>query len=66
MRAYVLTTGVIFGLLVAVHLWRLIEEGAQIVRNPWYTLITIVAAVLFGWSIRLLRDMPRNSGAAPN
>jgi hypothetical protein len=61
MRAYVLTTGSIFGLLVLVHLWRLIQEWAQIVRDPWYALATIVAAVLFGWSIRLVRDMRRNS-----
>ena len=27
MRAYVMTTGVLFGLITLAHVWRVIEEG---------------------------------------
>ncbi len=27
MKAYVVTTGTIFGLLTLAHLWRMVEEG---------------------------------------
>ena len=64
MKAYVLITGALFGLLVLVHLWRVVEEGARIVRDPWYVLITVVAALLFGWSLRLLREMRRSAEGA--
>jgi hypothetical protein len=56
MRAYLWTTATIFGAIVLVHLWRLVREGVQVVHNPWYVLLTLLAAVLFGWAIRLLRS----------
>ena len=34
MKAYVITTGVVFGLLTLVHVWRAIEEGPQLAPNP--------------------------------
>jgi len=59
MRAYVLTTGVVFGLLVVVHLWRMAEEGSGPASEPGFLLITLVAAALSLWSWRLLRTLPR-------
>ena len=64
MKAYVVTTGILFGLVVLVHLWRVIEEGAQLMRDPWHVATTLLAALLFGWAVRLLRGMRRESGAA--
>jgi hypothetical protein len=55
MRAYVITTGVIFALLTLVHLWRVIEEGAHVARDPWYAVITILAAALAVWAWRVSR-----------
>lgn len=60
MKAYVMTTGALFGLLTLAHLWRIFEEGPHLVTNPWYVLITIAAAVLCLWAWRLLRISARS------
>jgi hypothetical protein len=44
MRAYVVTTGTVFGLLVVAHLVRIIREGQHIAREPWFVLATVAAA----------------------
>jgi hypothetical protein len=59
MRAYVITTGSVFGLLVVVHVWRMIEEGPHLATDPFYILITAVAAALCLWACRVLKVMPR-------
>jgi hypothetical protein len=56
MRAYVMTTGSVFGLLTVVHIWRAIAEGSHLATNPWYILITVAAAALSLWAWRLLRS----------
>lgn len=60
MRAYLLTTGVLFASLVLVHLWRIIEESPELARDPWYILITLAAAALSLWAWRLLRLSKRS------
>jgi hypothetical protein len=55
MKRYVITTGVVFGLLVVAHIWRLVEEGPALAKDPWYIGITIAAAALCLWAWRLLR-----------
>jgi hypothetical protein len=60
MKAYVMTTGAVFGLLVLAHIWRVIEEGPVLAKNPWYIIITVAAAALCFWAWRLLRVMPRS------
>jgi hypothetical protein len=55
MRAYVVTTGAVFGLLVIVHLWRIAEEGAHAAGNPWFLLVTVISAALSVWAWRLAR-----------
>jgi hypothetical protein len=59
MKAYVMTTGSIFGLLVLAHVWRVIEEGPHLATDPAYVLITAASAALCVWAWRLLRLMPR-------
>jgi hypothetical protein len=34
MKRYVITTGVVFGLLVVVHIWRVVEEGPAVAKDP--------------------------------
>ena len=58
MRAYVITTGAIFGLLVVAHVWRVFAESPALARDPWYILITLFAALLSVWALRLLRRPP--------
>jgi hypothetical protein len=60
MKAYVMTTGAVFGLLTLAHIWRVIEEGPHLATEPWYVLITVAAAVLCLWALRLLWRSPRS------
>jgi hypothetical protein len=54
MNTYVLITGVLFGLLTLVHVWRMIEER-PLMTDPWYLLVTAAAAALSLWAWRVLR-----------
>ena len=57
MRVYVITTGVIFGLLVAAHLWRMVAEP-HLATDPGYLLITLVAGLISLWAGLVLRRSP--------
>jgi multisubunit Na+/H+ antiporter MnhG subunit len=57
MRAYLLITGSLFGLLGAVHIWRDIAER-QHWSDPGYLIEAatgVVALALCAWAFRLLR-----------
>lgn len=54
MKAYVITTGAIFGLLTLAHIWRVIAEGTHLATEPAYILFTLGAAILCLWACRLL------------
>jgi hypothetical protein len=58
-KLYLIITGTAFGLLAAVHVWRVLEEGSQLARDPWFVAITALAAALCLWAVRLLRRLPR-------
>jgi hypothetical protein len=60
MKAYVITTGAVFGLITLAHIWRAIEEGPHLATDPWWILLTIAAAGLCVWAVRLLRRLPRS------
>jgi len=60
MKAYVITTGAVFGLLVVAHIWRVIEEDPALAKDPIYIVITIAAAAFCLWAWRLLRLMARS------
>ena len=55
MRAYVLTTGIVFVLLTLAHLWRIAAEGANLLTSPWWVGITVATGALSFWAFRLLR-----------
>ncbi len=59
MKAYVTTTGVLFGVLFVVHLWRAFEEGPGLATDPWYIVITLASAALCVWAWRVLRPASR-------
>lgn len=54
-RAYLLTTGSVFGLITIAHIWRAIAESRALATDPWFILITLVAAGLCIWAVRLFR-----------
>ena len=55
MRAYLVTTGLIFALIVVAHIARMIGESGQLARDPVYLGITLLAAGLTVWAGLLLR-----------
>jgi NO-binding membrane sensor protein with MHYT domain len=60
MRSYVITTGVVFSLLVVLHIWRVVVEGTQLMRDPWWVLITAAAAGLSIWAFAVVRRSQRS------
>jgi hypothetical protein len=60
MKAYVMITAAVFALLVLAHVWRAIEEGSRVARDPWFIGSTIVAGALCIWGMQLLRIMKRS------
>jgi hypothetical protein len=54
MKTYVMTTGILFGLLTFAHLWRIIAERPLLATDPWFVLITVATAALSLWAWRLL------------
>jgi len=46
MKAYVMTSGTIFGLIVLAHIWRVTAEGPELARDPVYITTTLAAAGL--------------------
>ena len=59
MKAYLATTSVAFGLLTVVHIWRVVEEGTQLARQPFFVLVTVISAALCVWAARLFRRSTR-------
>jgi hypothetical protein len=64
MKAYLIITGTLFGLMAVMHLVRAIDEYPALFTNPWYFLgmtgLGAVAAALSGWAWRLFREQPRS------
>ena len=58
MKSYVIVAGVIFGALALVHVWRMFEEP-HLARDPWFILITLVAAALSLAAWRVVRRSGR-------
>ena len=54
MKSYVMTTGVVFGLLTVVHIWRAIVEGPHLATDPFFVIITLAAAAFSAWAFRLV------------
>ncbi len=59
MKAYVMTTGAVFGLLTLAHLLRIIVER-HLATDPLYILITIGTGALCLWAWRVLRLSTRS------
>ena len=60
MKAYLLTTGTVFGLITVAHIWRMIFAFHSVVREPVYLALTIVSAALCVWAFRLVRSVPKS------
>ncbi len=61
MKAYVTTTGVVFGLIAAAHVWRVVVEGPRLATEPWFALLTLAAVALSAWAWRVLSGMSKKA-----
>jgi len=55
MKAYLWTTGTIFGSIVVAHVWRVISESRSLAKDPFFMLLTILCASLCVWAASLVR-----------
>jgi hypothetical protein len=55
MRAYVVTTGVIFLAITVAHVSRMLVESTALATDPAYLALTFLAAALAGWAGYLVR-----------
>jgi len=55
MRAYVITTGAVFGLLTIAHVLRMVMEKPDLASEPFYLAITAASAALSVWAWYVLR-----------
>ena len=54
MKAYVATSGSIFGLMVLADVLRVLAEGTHLLVDPWWVGMTIAAGSLCVWAGRVL------------
>lgn len=54
MRTYVVTTGMLFGLVTVAHLLRMVYESRALATDPGYLLLTAAAAALCAWACVLI------------
>jgi hypothetical protein len=60
MKAYVITTGVVFGLITLAHIARAFAEGPHLAKEPVFILLTVATAALSLWAWRLIKRSPRS------
>ena len=55
MKAYLITTGIIFALITIAHVCKAFAEGAGTAKNPFFIVLTLLAAGLSAWAFGLLK-----------
>ena len=58
MKAYLIVTSSVFGLITVAHIWRIVAENPHLALEPWFVLLTLLAAGLCLWGLRLLWRPP--------
>ena len=59
MKAYVLTSGIVFALVVAAHIARVVAEGPRLLVQPTFALTSVLSLVLTVWAWRMFRGLTR-------
>jgi hypothetical protein len=58
MKPYVVTTGLIFVLIVAAHIARLAAEGSHLLKQPTFLFTSLLSVAMAVWAWRLFRRLP--------
>ncbi|HZV34253.1 MAG TPA: hypothetical protein VFB72_06715 [Verrucomicrobiae bacterium] len=70
MKAYLITTGTIFGLMGLMHIWRAIDESSKMKTDPGYffgmAALGCLAAALSIWAWRLLWARSAGNSSPPS
>lgn len=54
MKAYLIASGTVFGLIALAHIARIILEHWHLATDPVFMLLTVFAAGMCGWAFWLL------------
>ena len=65
MRAYVATSGVVFGLVVIAHIARLVVEGPRALHSPVFIVASFLAVGMLVWSVLVYLRLGHRTGADP-
>ena len=57
MKAYIITTGIIFALLAAGHVARAIAEGTHSLGEPIFVLTTLISVGMVVWASLLFKKL---------
>jgi hypothetical protein len=60
MKAYLITTGTVFGLIALAHVWRVIGESRSLGVDPWFVATTVISAGMSVWAFSLLKTSTRS------
>jgi hypothetical protein len=60
MKAYLITTGILFALITGLHVLKAFAEGVHTATDPFFIFLTILTASLSVWAGRLLRGLSRS------
>ena len=63
MKAYLITTGTVFGLITVAHVVRIVVEGPRLATDPIFVLLTLAAGGLSLWAWRLLPNLSGRSAS---
>jgi hypothetical protein len=61
MKSYVVTTGIIFGLIALAHVARVFAEGSRLIREPFFLLTSLIALSLCAWAAVLSMRLSRGN-----
>ncbi|MEZ6060929.1 MAG: hypothetical protein R3C19_11250 [Planctomycetaceae bacterium] len=54
MRAYIVTSGIIFALITVAHFVRILFENPRLARDPVFVLLTVLTIVMTVWAWKVL------------
>lgn len=60
MKAFLVTTGIIFALITLAHIWRVMAEGPRLAKEPVFIALTLLAAGMSAWAWWLLARSSRS------
>ena len=54
MKAYLIITGALFGVVTISHIARIVTENPRLATQPFFLLVTLLTTGLCLWALRLL------------